>query len=89
MPLADFNLILVNSGGTMAENLTFKDIEDEAEYPIDLIKNNTQEEKKGDITSPMKIIGNIEHSTPTSHATNILKARTVANESQDNENSTQ
>ena len=73
----------------MAENLTFKDIEGEAEYPIDLIKADTQEEKKGDNSSPLKNISNNDKSTPSSHATNILKARAVARESQDNENSTQ
>ena len=69
----------------MAENLTFKDIEGEAEYPIDLI--NVSEEKK-DSSSPLKNSTNNDKSTPSSHATNILKARAVAIESQENENST-
>ena len=67
----------------MAENLTFKDIEGEAEYPIDLISHDAQEEKK-DTSSPLKNSSNNEKSTPSSHATNILKARAVAKESQEN-----
>ena len=56
----------------MAENLTFKDIESEAEHPIDSIQINTQEEKKGDSLSR----SNNGKSTPSSNAQNILKART-------------
>ena len=48
----------------MAENLTFKDIESEAEHPIDSIQINTQEEKKGDSLSR----SNNGKSTPSSHA---------------------
>ena len=72
----------------MAENLTFKDIEGEAEVPIDLIKLESIEEKK-EYSSQHKSSSNNDKSTPSSHATNMLKARAVAKESQDNENSTQ
>ena len=72
----------------MAENLTFKDIEGEAEVPIDLIKRESIEEKK-EYSSQQKSASNNDKSTPSSHATNMLKARAVAKESQDNENSTQ
>ena len=72
----------------MAENLTFKDIEGEAEVPIDLIKRESIEEKK-EYSSQQKSSSNNDKSTPSSHATNMLKARAVAKESQDNKNSTQ
>ena len=72
----------------MAENLTFKDIEGEAEYPIDLVKTESLEEKKGENSSPVKRSNN-DKSTPSSHATNILKARAVARESQEHEFSTE
>ena len=71
----------------MAENLTFKDIEGEAEFPIDLIKHDTQEEKKGSST-PLRNSTNNDKSTPSSNATNILKSRAVATESPDKGNQT-
>lgn len=69
----------------MAENLTFRDIESEAEDPIDLVQINTCEEKK-ESSSPLKNPSALDKSTPSSHATNILKARSIAMESQDYEN---
>ena len=69
----------------MAENLNFKDIEGEAEDIMDLVQINTCEEKK-DMATPLKHSSLNDKSTPSSHATNILKARAIAKESQDNEN---
>ena len=69
----------------MAENLNFKDIEGEAEDIMDLVQINTYEEKK-ETSTPLKHSTNNDKSTPSSHATNILKARAIAKESQDNEN---
>ena len=69
----------------MAENLNFKDIEGEADDIMDLVQINTSEEKK-DIATPFKHQSLNDKSTPSSHATNILKARAIAKESQDNEN---
>ena len=67
----------------MAENLTFKDIESEAEHPIDSIQINTQEEKKGENLSK-SINGK---STPSSNAQNILSKRAVVKEAHENEGS--
>ena len=64
----------------MAENLTFRDIESEAGDPIDIVQINTCEEKK-ESNTPLKNPSVLDKSTPSSHATNILKARSMAIES--------
>ena len=69
----------------MAENLTFRDIESEAGGPLDLVQINTCEEKK-ESSTPLKNPSVLDKSTPSSHATNILKARSIAIESQEYEN---
>ena len=64
----------------MAENLSFRDIESEAGDPMDLVQINTCEEKK-ESSTPLKNPSVLDKSTPSSHATNILKARSMAIES--------